>query len=450
MRKKIISLVISVFIFLLILFFSIEAPVKYGLAILFLCIFLWVTEAIPRGIAGLIPAVLVPLFGIMTFEEIIVNYMSRVVFLLLSGFIIASAISKWKLDKKMFYSMLKLTSDSRFVLLVIILSTGLLSALIANTTAAALMIPIGLSMINSSPEKFRKKFAVCMLLGIAYSATIGGMMTLIGTPPNLIVAQFLSRENVNVTFNSWLKFLFPFSFMLLIVLWIFLLFIYKLLKREEIKVKIEKIPLDVGAKITILIIVSAVIIWSVKSFIPILKGIDDVVVGLTASVLLIVIPLPGRKVLLGWRDLKIPWDILLMFGGGIALGNMLYVSGVAQYVVNILPSFPTSFMSIILIIGVMSIFLTELMSTTTFVSTFVPIFLVLTKGMGINPLFVALTVGICGSTSFMLPISTPPNTIVYKTKRFRVSEMIKVGFILKIVSLILWVLYMYVLNGIYF
>lgn len=450
MRKKIISLLVSVLIFAIILISSIKTPVKYGLAILVLCILLWITEAIPKGITGLLPAVLVPLFGIMTFEDIIVSYMSRVVFLLLSGFIIASAISKWKLDKKMVYSMLKLTKDSRFVLLVIILSTGLISTIIANTTAAALMLPVSILMINSCSEKLRKKFAVGVLLAVAYSASIGGMTTLIGTPSNLIIAQVLSREGINITFGNWLKTVAPFSFMSLIILWIILLFQYDLFKREEIKIKIEKISLDIGAKITIIIIVSAVIIWSVKSFIPMLQYIDDVVVGLIAAVLLIVIPIPGRKVLLGWKDLKIPWDILLMFGGGVALGSTLFVSGVAQYIVNIFPSFSTNLIQIIPAISIISNSLTEFMPSTAFTSTFAPIFLVMAKNIGVNPFFVILTVGICASMTFMLPIGTPPNMIVYKTKYFRVAEMIKTGIILKLILLFIWILYVFLLNGVYF
>jgi sodium-dependent dicarboxylate transporter 2/3/5 len=450
MRKKIISLFISVLIFLLILFSSIKTPVKYGLAILILCIILWITEAIPKGITGLLPAVLVPLFGIMTFEGIIVNYMSRVVFLLISGFIIASAISKWKLDKKMVYSMLKLTNDSRFVLLAIILSTGLISTIVANTTAAALMLPIGLSMIDSCPEKLRKRFAVAVLLAVAFSATIGGTATLIGTAPNLIVAQIISKEGIEITFWDWLKLVSPFSFIFLMTLWIVLLFRHNLLKKEEIKVKMEEVPLELGGKITVIIIISAIVIWSIKSFIPMLQKIDDVVIGLIASVLLIAIPIPGKKVLLGWKDIKIPWGILLMFGGGLALGSTLMASGTAQYIVDMLPEFPSNFILVILIIGAISNYITEIMPNTAFVSTFVPIFLVLAKSIGMNPLFIVLTAGICGSMAFLLPIGTPPNSIVYKTKYFRVSEMIKTGLVLEIVSLFIWVAYVYVLNGIYF
>jgi len=449
MRKKIVSLIIAFSIFFLLLISSIKTPIKYGLAILVLCIILWITEAIPKGITGLIPAILVPLFGIMTFEEIIVNYMSRVVFLLLSGFIIASAISKWKLDKKMVYSMLKLSNDYRILLLVIIISTGLISAIIANTTATALMLPTALSMINSCPKKIKKKFAVSVLLAIAFSATIGGIATLIGTPPNLIVAQYLSKEGINITFGDWLKLVSPFSFMFLITLWIVLLFRYNLFKREEINIKIENFPLEVGAKITIGIIISAIIIWSVKSFVPILQNIDDVVVGLAAAILLILIPIPGRKVLLGWEDLKIPWNILLMFGGGLAIGNALFVSGAAQYIVNLLPSFPINFVLIILIISAISNYATEVIPNTAFVSTFVPVFIVMAKSMGINPLFVILTVGVCGSMAFTLPTGTPPNAIVYRTKYFHISEMVKTGIILEIISLILWVLYVLFLNGIY-
>jgi sodium-dependent dicarboxylate transporter 2/3/5 len=449
MRKKIISLFISVLVFIIILFSPIKAPVKYGLAILLLCIILWATDAIPRGITGLLPAIFVPLFGIMGFEEIIVNYMSRVVLLLLSGFIIASAISKWKLDKKMVYSMLKFSTDSRIVLLIILVCTGLISTIIANTTATALMLPTGLAIINVCPGKLKKRFAVAVLLGIAYAATIGGTATLIGTPPNLIVAQYLAKEGINITFGNWLKLVSPFSFMFLMTLWIVLLFRYKLFKREEIKVKIENIPLEIGAKITIVIIVSAIIVWSVKSFIPAIRSIDDVVIGLIAAVLLIVIPIPGRKVLLGWKDLKIPWGILLMFGGGLALGNTLFASGAAQYMVDLLPQFPKNFMLIILIIGVISNYVTEILPNTAFASTFVPIFVVLTRSMGINPLFVILSAGVCGSMAFLLPTGTPPNAIVYKTKYFHVSDMIKTGVVLEILSLIIWVLYVFLLSGFY-
>jgi sodium-dependent dicarboxylate transporter 2/3/5 len=449
MRKRIISLFISLFVFILILLSPIKTPVKYGLAILILCIILWATEAIPRGITGLLPAILVPLFGIMGFEEIIVNYMSRVVLLLLSGFIIASAISKWKLDKKMVYSMLKLSTDSRIALLAIILSTGLISTIIANTTATALMLPTGLSMISACPKKLKKRFATAVLLAVAFSATIGGSATLIGTPPNLIIAQYLSKEGINITFWDWLKIMSPFSFIFLMVLWGVLIIRFNLLKREEIKVKIEKIPLEIGAKITIIIIISAIIVWSVKSFIPAIRSIDDVVVGLTAAILLIAIPIPGRKVLLGWKDLKIPWSILLMFGGGLALGNVLFVSGAAQYMVDLLPQFPNNFMLVILIISVISNYVTEILPNTAFASTFVPIFVVLARSMGINPLFVILSAGICGSMAFLLPTGTPPNAIVYKTKYFRVSEMIKTGFLLKIILLILWVLYVFLLKGFY-
>lgn len=449
MRKRIISLFISFFVFVLIFFSPIKTPVRYGLAILILCTILWATEAIPRGITGLLPAIFAPLFGIIGFEEILVNYMSRVVLLLLSGFIIASAISKWKLDKKMVYSLLKLSSDSRIALLAIILSTGLISTIIANTTATALMLPIGLSMINACPKKLKKKFATALLLAIAFSATIGGTATLIGTPPNLIIAQYISKEGINITFGDWLKIVSPFSFIFLLTLWIILLFRYNLIKREEIKVKIENIQLEIGAKITIIIIISAIIIWSTKSFIPALKSIDDVIIGLIAAVLLITIPIPGKKVLLGWKDLKIPWSILLMFGGGLALGNVLFVSGAAQYMVDLLPKFPTNFILIILIISLISTFVTEFIPNTAFASTFVPIFVILANNMGINPLFVILSAGICGSMAFLLPTGTPPNAIVYKTKYFRITEMIKTGFLLKIVALILWVLYVFLVKGFY-
>jgi len=446
MRKKVISLIIGISIFLLLTVSPIQTPAKYGLAIMALCIILWLTDAIPKGITGLIPAVLVPLFGIMAFEEIIVNYMSRVVFLLLSGFIIASAIRKWKLDKKITYSMLKFTNDSRFVLLILIVSTALISALIANTTSAAIMLPIGLSIVDTLPTNLKKKLGICILLSIAYAASIGGKLTLIGSTPNLLTAQFLSKEGIQLSFSDWSKFVAPFSFLMLFALWIFMLFKFKLLRREQIKVIIERIPEETGAKVTALIIISAMIVWVIKPFIPLIQEIDDVLIGLGTAILLIIIPIPGRKILLGWGDIKIPWNILLMFGGGLAVGHTLLVSGAAQYIVDLLPTFSNSFIVIILIVTTLSVFLTEFMSNTAFASTFIPIFLIFAKSLGMDPFLLVLTVGVCSSLAFMLPISTPPNAIVYRVKEVKISDMVKTGIFMNIISILLWCLYVLFLS----
>jgi len=446
MRKKVISLIIGISIFLLLTVSPIQTPAKYGLAIMALCIILWLTDAVPKGITGLIPAVLVPLFGIMAFEEIIVNYMSRVVFLLLSGFIIASAIRKWKLDKKITYSMLKFTNDSRFVLLILIVSTALISALIANTTSAAIMLPIGLSIVDTLPTNLKKKLGICILLSIAYAASIGGKLTLIGSTPNLLTAQFLSKEGIQLSFSDWSKFVAPFSFLMLFALWIFMLFKFKLLRREQIKVIIERIPEETGAKVTALIIISAMIVWVIKPFIPLIQEIDDVLIGLGTAILLIIIPIPGRKILLGWGDIKIPWNILLMFGGGLAVGHTLLVSGAAQYIVDLLPTFSNSFIVIILIVTTLSVFLTEFMSNTAFASTFIPIFLIFAKSLGMDPFLLVLTVGVCSSLAFMLPISTPPNAIVYRVKEVKISDMVKTGIFMNIISILLWCLYVLFLS----
>jgi len=446
MRKKFISLFIAFFIFFLILISSIKTPIKYGLAVLVLCVVLWLTEAIPKGVTGLIPAVLIPFFGIMTFEEVVVNYMGRVVFLLISSFIIASAISKWKLDKKITYSMLKFTNDSRFILLTIILSTALMSAIIANTTAAAIMLPIGLSIIKSLPKKNRKKLGICILLSIAYAASIGGTISLIGTTPNLFAAQFLAKEGIIITFSDWLKLVSPFSFIMLFALWAFMLFKFGLLKPEKIKIKIEKIPDEIGAKIVSIIIIATIIVWIIKPFVPILHDVDDVMIGLTSAILLIITPIPGRRILLGWKDIKIPWNILLMFGGGLALGNALLVSGGAQYIVGFLPQ-SNNFILTVFLIASITLVLTEIMSNTAFSATFIPAFLLYANSIGASPMTLVLTAAVCSSFAFMLPIGTPPNAIVYRTKNVKISDMVKTGIFMNIISVLLWVLYVAFLNN---
>lgn len=445
MRKKVISLFIAFFIFLLLLASPIKSSIKYGLSVLVLCVILWLTEAIPKGVTGLIPAVLIPLFGIMTFEEVVANYMNRVVFLLLSGFIIASAISKWKLDKKITYFMLRFSNDSKFVLLTIILSTALISSLIANTTAAAIMLPIGLNIVKSVPEKNRKKLGTCILLAIAYSASIGGTITLIGTTPNLFAAQFLAKQGITVTFSDWLKLISPFSFVMLFVMWFLMLLTYDLFKSEKINIKIEKIPNEIGTKIVALIIIATVIIWTIKPFVSILRDVDDVMIGLTSAILLIIIPIPGKKLLLSWRDIKIPWSILLMFGGGLALGNALLASGAAQYIVEFLPKF-NSFILNIFVIAIIIHILTEFMPNTAVSSTFILVFLLFANSLGMNPLMLILTAAVCSSLSFMLPVGTPPNVIVYRTKYVKISDMIKTGFFIKIISILLWTLFVFLMG----
>jgi sodium-dependent dicarboxylate transporter 2/3/5 len=338
--------------------------------------------------------------------------------------------------------MLRFTNDSRFIILIIILSTALMSAIIANTTAAAIMLPIGLSIIKSLPKKNRKKFAICILLSIAYSASIGGTISLIGTTPNLFAAQFLAKGGIIISFSDWLKLISPFSFIMLFSLWLFMLFKFGILKSQKINIKIEKIPNETGAKIVSLIIIITVIVWTIKPFVPILHDIDDVMIGLISSVLLIIIPIPGKKILLGWKDIKIPWGILLLFGGGLALGNSLLVSGTAQYIVEFLPEW-NNFILIIFVIASLSVMLTEFMSNTAFSATFIPLFLLFANSLGINPLFVVLTVAVCSSLAFMLPIGTPPNTIVYKTKYVKIFDMIKTGILLNVISIILWTLYVF-------
>jgi len=188
------------------------------------------------------------------------------------------------------------------------------------------------------------------------------------------------------------------------------------------------------------------IVWVIKPFIPLIQEIDDVLIGLGTAILLIIIPIPGRKILLGWGDIKIPWNILLMFGGGLAVGHTLLVSGAAQYIVDLLPTFSNSFIVIILIVTTLSVFLTEFMSNTAFASTFIPIFLIFAKSLGMDPFLLVLTVGVCSSLAFMLPISTPPNAIVYRVKEVKISDMVKTGIFMNIISILLWCLYVLFLS----
>src|SRR3989338_3569532 len=420
---------------------QIQLSIKLSLIILTLCILLWMSELIPIGITGLIPLILAPIFGLAKFEDIVGNYSSRIIFLLISGFILASSITKWGIDKKISYFIIRLLGrNPKVVILSLIITTALLSMIMPNTTAAALMIPVGLGILNSTRGE-SKEYKISLLLSIAYAASIGGIALLIGTPPNLIATDYLSKENINMSFFTWSKIMLPFSIIFIIILWLYITFKSKLPK--NITLNYTRTKLKDGAKITIIVVLSAVILWFTKSFVFEKIGLflDDVFIGLAASILLFVIRIKGEP-LLKWEDANIPWDIILMFGGGLALGSILLSSGTAQWTVSALNFLPKNEFIFLIVTSMFIVFATELLSNTVLAATIMPVIIELYKTNGFSPLAGILTVAVCSTMAFMFPIGTPPNAIVFKSRIVSFKKMIEYGFVLNLLVVVLWVVYL--------
>jgi len=401
---------------------------------------LWISEIIPFIVTGLIPLILGPLFGIIPFNEIVMNYFTGVMFLLVSGFIFSSAVSKWKIDKKIIYSIIKLFGkDAKFTILGVIISTAILSTFMPNTTTTTLMLPVGLGILAATKYE-RKEYKISLLLSIAYAASIGGTGVMIGTPSNLIGAEYMIKENIQMGFLTWSKTVMPFTIVLLFILWIYMAWKSKLPKK--IMINVEKIKLEPEAKIIISILLITVLFWMLR---PIISektglGINDAMIAMIGSTSLFLIRYKNKPIL-KFSDVNIPWGIVLMVGGGLAIGSILLSSGTADFFIESMSFLPKNKLVFLIMTSVLSNFSTELMSNTALSATLIPIIGQLYNSVGFNPFVGILTVAVCSDMAFMLPIATPPNAIVSKSKYVNFKEMIKHGFLLNIIVIVLWVLY---------
>ncbi|MDX1315561.1 MAG: SLC13 family permease [Eudoraea sp.] len=449
-----------------------DRPVlTYTLAVAVLMAIWWVTEIVPLAITSLLPIVLFPAFGIMDGREVSATYFNHVIFLFIGGFLVALAIQKWGLHKRIALKILKVVGSSPArILLGFMFATAFLSMWISNTATAMLMVPILLSIITKLEEINTKAlvnhFAVGLLLSIAYSASIGGVATLVGTPPNLSFARIFYiyfPEAPEISFATWFFYAFPITLLLFGMVFGYLYFIFvkrktqwKSLKKQEIAeayVKLgrkgfeEKVLLMAFAGLALLwffradIVIGSITIpgWSGLFNQP--EFFNDGTVAILVAVILFVIPSrsePGTF-LMDWKAAEeIPWEIILLFGGGFALASGFKESGLSLWFgqqLEWLSDMPP--IVLILCISLLVTFLTEVTSNTATVETLLPILAGLAVSIETNPLLFMLPATIAGSLAFMLPVATPPNAIVFGSKRLTVIQMAKTGFVLNLIGVIL-------------
>jgi len=461
-------------------------PLLFGLLLLFgdaqseqlrmlaICLWMlswWITQVIPLGVTALLPLILFPLCEIDSLKATALNYSSPVIFLFLGGFILGLAIEKWNLHKRIAINLLRISgSKPSSIILGFMGATAVLSMWISNTATTVMMLPIGLSVIALLGNKLSsgsdgKNFALTLLLGLAYAANIGGIATIIGTPPNLVLAGMVQEQlNIKITFMNWLAFALPLSLLLLgLAYWVntYLIYPVKIKKLEGAKELIgnewKKLGKPgKGEKRVIMIFALTAILWIIRSLLNKISGLEnlsDPIIAMISSVLLFALPSGEEKGnLLVWEDtVKLPWGIILLFGGGLALAHGLEVTKVINLVGDWISNLGIN--NLILLIGIIaafSIFLTEVMSNVALVSVFIPISFIIASSFQLPELKLAIPLTIGASCAFMFPIATPPNAIVFASGKIKMKEMIRAGLILNLICLVVITLYVRGVFGFFF
>jgi len=466
---QLIGLLLGPSLFLLtLLFFSPEGLAFEGVAVLATTLWVatwWITEAIPIPVASLLPILVFPLTGAMDGASVASAYGDSIIFLFLGGFLIAIAMEKWNLHKRIAVTIIMLvgTSTSRLVL-GFMLATGFLSMWISNTAAAMMMVPIGSAIIIQAAASKDKRigheenFGKSIMLGIGYSASIGGAATLIGTPPNMILAGVVNQLfDTQITFGSWMLFALPLVIVLMAATWLYLIKIAFPVKMKELpggKALIIEQKKALGKmtyeeKMVLGIFGFAAFMWITSGFIwsNILPGLNDTIIALFAALLLFLIPSLNKRgsFLLDWSETKeLPWGILLLFGGGLAIAAGFRSSGLAVWMgdqMTILEG--VSVIVVILIVTLFVKFLTEITSNTATATMIIPIMAALGTAVGIHPYALMFAATMSASLAFMLPVATPPNAVVFASGYIKITEMARAGFWVNLISVVLIVLACY-------
>ncbi len=422
----------------------------------------WITEAVSISVTALLPLLLFPLLKIMPITDVGANYGSPIIFLFFGGFVLALALEKVDLHKRIALNIIRITGTTPDrVVLGFMIATAALSMWISNTASTVVMLPIAMSVISlliydeDGFTKSDRNFALCVMLGIAFSANAGGIATVIGTPPNSVLIGLLENEyHIEVSFLRWMTIGLPFSIILLTICYLVLvkwMFRNKQLKfnasREVIDEELKKLgPTSGKEKMVLVIFACTVFLWIfrtvINKFIPGL-GLSDTMISMLAAIALFALPYNLRRsdFIIGWGDTtRLAWGILILFGGGLALAQGMSVSGIVDVVATTIAS---SDISILLTAGLLiflMLFMTELMSNVALVAVLAPVVAGIAIGLEIPMLYLLIPVTIASSCAFMLPMATPPNAIVFASGYVRVHEMVRVGIILNLISVGLLIL----------
>ena len=456
----------------------------------------WMTEAIPLSATSLLPIVLIPALTDRTVAQATAPYASSIVFLFLGGFLIAIAMEKWQLHRRIALATLaRVGVEPRRIVLGMMLATGFLSMWVSNTATTLMMLPIGLSVLTLVIERSSRRqsgdevadalaggatiaeavrnpdiraFGVCLVLAIAWSASMGGLGTLLGSPPNAIVAGYAKTElGVEIGFLDWMMIGFPLALSFILIGWFVMtrmLFRFNLDEipggKQMIHDQIAELgPVSQGERMVMIVFGSAAFLWVVpgllNSFgfnIGPLGNLDDTAIAIAAGIALFILPGEGRdRMVLEWKDAEdgLPWGVLLLFGGGLSLASAVGASGLDQWFGSQVTGLGT--LPVILLIAAVAtiiLFLTEVTSNTATAATFIPILGGVAMGIGADPMSLIIPAAFAATCAFMLPVGTPPNAIVFGTGYVTIAQMARGGFVLNLIGIALITGFIYLLGGV--
>ena len=424
----------------------------------------WTTEAIDIAVTAMLPIILFPLTGVMEAGEITTYYGHYLVFLFLGGFLIAMAVERWNLHRRIALATIALIgSNLRMIILGAMVATAFLSMWISNTATSVMMLPIAMAIAGQladdpdTDEDENAIFGKALMLAIAYSASIGGMASLIGTPVNgVLLGQAETVFGIEIGFMEWFRIGFPISVVLLVICWWYLTRVAFKFKKESFaggKAEIRRLQKELGPitaeEIKVLVVFTlTALAWIFRKSVlaPLVPGVNDTVIAMTGATALFL--LPGREQgtrLLTWREaVKLPWGVVLLLGGGFALAAGFTAGGISDYIsANLSVPEVVGLLGLTLIVVVAVNFLTEITSNVATTSMLLPLLAVAAGPLGVAPSALMVPATLAATCAFMLPVATPPNAVVFGSGYLTIPDMVRAGFRMNVISIVVITLFCY-------
>ena len=440
---------------------------KATLAVLVWMATWWILEAIDLTVTSLLPLAVFPLIGIMDVKSAAAPYASHLIFLFFGGFSLGLAMQRWGLDRRIALFMLRLVGCKPANMVAgFMLATAFLSAFVTNTATTALMLPIALSVLRFQKEEIHgaavNRFAVCLLLGIAYSASLGGISTVVGTAPNAFVVGYLENlpgYGTTIPFATWSMAALPVTLLMLPAVWLILTkFIFPLdaAPSDEGGEWLQKHyrelgPMKRGEILTLVVFLTTALLWITRPLINKLSfnfngevfhpfaDLSDSGISIIAMIALFILPVSRNKAVMDWATaLRMPWGVLLLLGGGLSLAAAVQANGVSELLsAQITGVFDLpDFLVLVAVVAIIT-FATEFASNTATTATLLPVFIALALAFDVPPYLLALPATFAASCAFMMPVATPPNTIIFGSGCIRMPQMVKAGFWINLTAILI-------------
>ena len=420
----------------------------------------WCTEAVHVSVTAIVPLAIFPLLGIGDIKTVAAPYANPIIYLFMGGFVIALAVEKWDLHKRIALTILTSVGKSGPAIVGgFMLASAIISMWVMNTSTTLMLLPIGVSVVKIVSESAdelndtqKHNFQLAVLLGIAYSATIGGMATIVGTAPNAFFVGFMKENGfTEIGFSQFMLVGFPLTLVMLPLAWFaitHIVFPIKFSTSDATRNHLFKLRADLGLmsiaeKRVSVVFASAAFLWMTRpllNMLSIFSGLSDAGIAMIAATILFLIPSANKNdpYLMKWETMsKLPWGLLILFGGGLSLASSVTQTGLADWIGESLVVLGgAGTIVLVIVITTLIAFLTELTSNTATTGTFLPVVAALAIGISVDPLIFALPATLAASCAFMLPVATPPNGIVYGSGYIRIPEMVKAGFVLNIIGIV--------------